>query len=51
MRRSFLTRTIICLIPTLIATAVVVWAYAKDPVNLTGFIALDSTATIRSYSS
>ena len=37
MRRSFLTRTIICLIPTLLATGLVIWAYLKDPVNYTGF--------------
>ncbi len=37
MQRSFLSRIIICLIPTLLATAMVVWAYSKDPVNYTGF--------------
>src|SRR5918994_1993996 len=37
MQRSFLTRTLICVIPTLIATALVVWAYLQDPVNLSGF--------------
>jgi SecD/SecF fusion protein len=37
MRRSFLTRTIICLIPTLIATGLVAWAYLKDPVHYSGF--------------
>jgi SecD/SecF fusion protein len=37
MRRPFLTRTIICLIPTLLATWLVVHAYLKDPKHLTGF--------------
>jgi SecD/SecF fusion protein len=37
MRRTFLTRTIICLIPTLIATWLVARAYLKDPENFTGF--------------
>jgi SecD/SecF fusion protein len=37
MQRSFLTRTIICLIPTLLATGAVIWAYSKDPEGLSGF--------------
>jgi SecD/SecF fusion protein len=37
MKRTFLTRTIICLIPTLLATALVVNAYLKDPKGLSGF--------------
>src|SRR5262245_39999323 len=37
MQRSFLNRTIICLIPTLIATLLVVRAYLKDPDHLSGF--------------
>jgi SecD/SecF fusion protein len=37
MKRTFLTRTIICLIPTLLAAALVVWAYKQDPENLSGF--------------
>jgi SecD/SecF fusion protein len=37
MKRSFLTRTVICLIPTLIATALIVHAYLKDPEGLSGF--------------
>lgn len=37
MQRSFLSRIIICLIPTLLSTALVIWAYFKDPVNYTGF--------------
>ncbi len=37
MKRSFLTRTIVCLIPTLIATGLVVRAYLKDPEGLSGF--------------
>ena len=37
MRRSFLSRTIICLIPTLIATVLVVHAYLKDPEGFSGF--------------
>jgi SecD/SecF fusion protein len=37
MKRSFLTRTIICLIPTVFATVLVVHAYLKDPEGLSGF--------------
>lgn len=37
MKRSFLTRTIICLIPTVIAAILVVHAYLKDPEGLSGF--------------
>ena len=37
MRRSFLTRAIICLIPTLLAAALVVNAYLKDPEHYSGF--------------
>jgi SecD/SecF fusion protein len=37
MKRSFLFRTIICLIPTALAGALVVWAYLKDPEKLSGF--------------
>jgi SecD/SecF fusion protein len=37
MRRTFLTRTIICLIPTLLAAALVVNAYLKDPEHFSGF--------------
>ena len=37
MKRSFLSRTIICLIPTLLATFLVVRAYLHDPVGLSGF--------------
>jgi SecD/SecF fusion protein len=37
MQRSFLSRTIICLIPTVIATILVVHAYLKDPDHLSGF--------------
>ena len=37
MRRPFLTRTIICLIPTLLAAWLVVRAYLKDPENYSGF--------------
>src|SRR5262249_1683894 len=37
MKRSFLTRTIICLIPTVFATILVVHAYLKDPEGLSGF--------------
>src|SRR4249920_1740087 len=37
MKRSFLSRTIICLIPTLIATLLVVRAYVHDPEGLSGF--------------
>ena len=37
MQRSFLTRTLIAVVPTLIATGLVIWAYAKDPVTLRGF--------------
>src|SRR5262249_18704428 len=35
--RSFLSRTIICLIPTVIATILVVRAYLKDPEGFSGF--------------
>jgi len=37
MQRSFRNRTIICLIPTLIALALIVKAYLKDPEGLSGF--------------
>lgn len=37
MKRSFTTRTIICLLPTILATFFVVRAYLKDPVTLSGF--------------
>src|SRR5688572_20291971 len=37
MQRSFLPRTLIAVIPTLIATGLCVWAYLKDPETLTGF--------------
>ena len=37
MRRSFLSRTIICLIPTVIATFLVVRAYLKDPEGYSAF--------------
>jgi SecD/SecF fusion protein len=37
MQRKFLSRTIICLVPTLLAIAIVVRAYLQDPVNLSGF--------------
>src|SRR5262245_33211739 len=37
MRRNFLTRTIICLIPTLLAAFLVVRAYWKDPEHYSGF--------------
>lgn len=37
MQRKFLSRTIICLIPTVIATILVVHAYLKDPEHLSGF--------------
>ncbi|MSR55506.1 MAG: protein translocase subunit SecD [Gemmataceae bacterium] len=37
MQRSFRNRTILCLIPTLIALALVVKAYFKDPEGLSGF--------------
>jgi SecD/SecF fusion protein len=37
MRRKFLTRTIICLIPTLLATWLVIRAYFQDPEHLSGF--------------
>src|SRR5262245_9030343 len=37
MRRTFLTRTIICLIPTLLATWLVIRAYLQDPEHLSGF--------------
>ena len=36
-QRSFLTRTILCLLPTLLATGLVVKAYFKDPDGLSGF--------------
>src|SRR5688500_2232513 len=37
MQRSFLTRTLIAVVPTLLATILVVRAYLKDPENLSGF--------------
>ena len=37
MQRSFLSRIIICLIPTLLATFMVVRSYVKDPEGLSGF--------------
>ncbi|WP_020468283.1 protein translocase subunit SecDF [Zavarzinella formosa] len=37
MQRAFLSRIIICLIPTLLATGLVAWAYTKDPTGLSGF--------------
>jgi SecD/SecF fusion protein len=37
MQRSFLTRTLIAVVPTLIATFLVVNAYLKDPEHLSGF--------------
>ena len=37
MKRTFTTRTILCLIPTLLASWLVVRAYLKDPEHLSGF--------------
>jgi len=37
MRRTFLTRTILVLIPTLLASWLVVRAYLKDPEHYSGF--------------
>lgn len=37
MKRKFLTRTVICLIPTVISALLVVKAYLKDPETLSGF--------------
>lgn len=37
MKRNFRSRTILCLIPTLLATLLIVRAYLKDPDGYTGF--------------